>query len=433
MAERKLLLLLLPCILLLFFLPCCLSEVKTISFQSDPRPIILFEQFGFTLSGFVNLSVSVSASSQHPSLQGFFLATQEALVQVVLHFEKFQVCLLENTLVRQLFTFKDLDDNGSIVRAFPVSDANEYALYFANCDRQPVTMDVRTEMFNLEAGGAIRDYLPAGQTQLPLLYLSFFFIYLGLTCIWASLCWKNKESMQAIHILMGVLVFIKALDLIAEAEEMQFIKTTGTPHGWDIAFYVFSFVKGIMLFTVIVLIGTGWSFLKPFLQDKEKRVLMVVVPLQVFANIATIVIDETGPFAKDWITWKQLLMLVDILCCCAVLFPIMWSIRDLKKASQTDGKAARTLAKLTLFRQYYVFLFAYIYFTRVAVFALTTVTMYKYRWVSNCAEEVATLAFYMFTGYNFSPRPKNPYLAIDDEEEEAAAKEAVGMDDDFEL
>ena len=32
---------------------------------------------------------------------------------------------------------------------------------------------------------------------------------------------------------------------------------------------------------VIVLVGTGWSYMTPFLRDREKRILMVVIPLQV--------------------------------------------------------------------------------------------------------------------------------------------------------
>lgn len=35
---------------------------------------------------------------------------------------------------------------------------------------------------------------------------------------------------------------------------------------------------------------------------------------------------------------------------------------------------------------------------------------------------MATLAFYVFTGYNFRPKVHNPYFAIDNEEEEAAAE-----------
>ena len=34
---------------------------------------------------------------------------------------------------------------------------------------------------------------------------------------------------------------------------------------------------------MIVLVGTGWSYMTPFLRDREKRILMVVIPLQVKA------------------------------------------------------------------------------------------------------------------------------------------------------
>jgi hypothetical protein len=76
---------------------------------------------------------------------------------------------------------------------------------------------------------------------------------------------EEEGIVHMIHILMGILVLMKALDLLCEAEEKSYTKRTGTAHGWDIAFYGFSFLKGVMLFTVIILIGMGWSILKPFL------------------------------------------------------------------------------------------------------------------------------------------------------------------------
>ncbi|WOG92750.1 hypothetical protein DCAR_0312025 [Daucus carota subsp. sativus] len=102
----------------------------------------------------------------------------------------------------------------------------------------------------------------------------------------------------------------------------------------NVLFYIFGFFKGIIL---IVLIGTGWSFIKPNLQDKEKKVLMIVIPLQVIANVAQVVIDE-----------------------------------------------------------------------------------------------ITTLAFYVFTGYNFRPKTHNPDFAIEDEEEEAAS-DALKLEEDFDL
>uniref|UniRef100_A0A251U7C5 Putative lung seven transmembrane receptor-like protein n=1 Tax=Helianthus annuus TaxID=4232 RepID=A0A251U7C5_HELAN len=166
--------------------------------------------------------------------------------------------------------------------------------------------------------------------------------------------------------------------------------------------------------------------------DREKKVLMVVIPLQVVANVAQVVIDETGPFGQDSNTWRQVFLLVDIICCCAVLFPIIWSIKKLREAAMTDGKAAVNLMKLTLFRQYYVVVICYIYFTRVAVYVLETITSYRYAWTSVLAAELATLAFYVFTGYSFRPKVHNPYFAIDDDDEEAAV-EILKLEDEFEL
>ncbi|KAJ8536949.1 hypothetical protein K7X08_035350 [Anisodus acutangulus] len=139
---------------------------------------------------------------------------------------------------------------------------------------------------------------------------------------------------------------------------------------------------------------------------------MIVIPLQVVANLAQVVIDETDPFGENSYTWKQ--------------------IKNLREAAKTDGKAAVNLMKLTLFRQYYVIVICYIYFTRVVVYALETITSYQYQWTSVVAAEAATLAFYVFTGYNLRPKVHNPYFAIDDEEEEAAS-EALKLEDEFEL
>jgi hypothetical protein len=45
--------------------------------------------------------------------------------------------------------------------------------------------------------------------------------------------------------------------------------------------YIVQFIDGMVMFAVILLIGTGWSFLKPYLHPREKRLLMTVLPMQV--------------------------------------------------------------------------------------------------------------------------------------------------------
>ncbi|XP_074354217.1 protein CANDIDATE G-PROTEIN COUPLED RECEPTOR 7 [Apium graveolens] len=417
-----------------------LAEVKTLKIVNDARPMILFEKFGFTHTGIVTITVSAvfvssTLSQPDPSRLGFFLLSEESLIQVLLELQQNpNFCVVDSHYINLLFTFRDLSPppHSSFNKSYPVSFPNEYSLFFANCaPESQVNMDVRTEVYNLDNGGSTKDYLSAGLTQLPSLYSFFSIVYIAFLGFWCLNCVRNKRSVHRIHLLMGGLLVMKALNLICAAEDKHYVKVTGTPHGWDVLFYIFQFIRVVLLFTVIVLIGTGWSFLKPFLQEKEKKVLMIVIPLQVLANLASVVIGETGPFIKDWVTWNQVFLLVDIICCCAIIFPIVWSIRSLRETSKTDGKAARNLAKLTLFRQFYIVVIAYLYFTRIVVFALRTIAAYKYQWVSFAAEEVASLAFYMVMFYMFRPVERNEYFVLDDEEEEAA--EMALRDEEFEL
>ena len=50
---------------------------------------------------------------------------------------------------------------------------------------------------------------------------------------------------------------------------------------------------------------------------------MVITPLQVLENIATAVIAEGGSVLKDWLTWVQVLLVVDIVCCCLIFLIIV--------------------------------------------------------------------------------------------------------------
>ncbi|XP_062225399.1 protein CANDIDATE G-PROTEIN COUPLED RECEPTOR 7-like [Phragmites australis] len=429
------------------FLPPAAAEIKQESFKDDFRPSILFEKFGFSHHGSVSISVSgVKAASSRakpdPAQLGFFLLSDEALFEAIYQQpapkdlnpnpESSPECVLSSPYVTLLFTFAELDGRDHYNKTFLISHPDEYILFFANCAPETtVTMEVRTDMYNTNPDGT-KDYLSVGQAPVPAIYAFFAVCYVVFLAGWLYITlYRNRLSVHRIHHLMSGLLVARMLYCISAAENQHYIRTAGTSHGWDVMFYLFQLVKGVMLFAVIALIGTGWSFLKPFLQDKEKKVLMVVIPLQVGANIAAAVVGETGPFLQGWVTWNQIFLFVDVACCCAVLFPVVWSMRSLRESSKTDGKAARTLAKLTLFRQFYVVVIGYLYFTRIIVYALKTITNYKYRWVSVAAEEVATMAFYLFMFYMFRPAERNQYFALDDNEEEAA--ELALREEEFEL
>lgn len=399
--------------------------------RDDARRLIIIEMpFGFGPRGGIALEIKKLAvtgtsgnnvSAVDYSKLGFFAALAvEDSVQLE---ELQQGCGLDLNLPshKKLLTFdlggvqEMLTNRSKVVKVDTKMQPGEYALYFANCPSAAavaVSFKLRVEMYNINVNNE-KDYLPLGETELPTVYLIMFLVFSLLAAVWAYLCWVGKDYVHSIHYLMLVLVVFRALTYLAEAGMYHDLRVNGDPLGWNIAFYVFTFFRGIMFFTVVVLIGTGWSYIRPFIGDKEKKILVIVIPLQVFANIAIVILDETSPVRNSWFEWRDMFHVVDIICCCAILFPIVWSIKHLREGAETDGKAAINVEKLTLFRQFYVMVVVYIYFTRIIVYLLQNTVPFQYRWMSNAAEELATLTFYVLVGMNFRPHDENRYFKID--------------------
>jgi len=215
---------------------------------------------------------------------------------------------------------------------------------------------------------------------------------------------------------MTVFVLLKALSVFFQMMDVHYVKTTGSANGWNIVYYLFAGARGVMMFVIIALIGTGWAFLKPFLSDKDKKIFLVVIPLQILDNIALVVMDEASPGSQEWDTWRTIFKLVDLICCGAILVPIIWSIKHLREAADVDGKAATSLNKLQLFRQFYLMVVSYVYFTRILVYMVDMTLPFQLSWLATVLSEGATLAFIIVTGYKFRPQEKNPYTHVDEVE-----------------
>ncbi|XP_076867749.1 protein GPR107 isoform X2 [Brachyhypopomus gauderio] len=201
--------------------------------------------------------------------------------------------------------------------------------------------------------------------------------------------------------------------------DYYYISNQGFPmEGWAVVYYITHLLKGALLFITIALIGTGWAFVKHILSDKDKKIFMIVIPLQVLANVAYIIIESTEEGSSEYGLWMEVLFLVDLLCCGAILFPVVWSIRHLQEASATDGKAAINLAQLKLFRHYYVMIVCYIYFTRIIAILIKVIVPFQWKWLYQLLDELATLTFFVLTGHKFRPASHNPYLLLSVEDEE---------------
>ena len=59
-------------------------------------------------------------------------------------------------------------------------------------------------------------------------------------------------------------------------------------------------MRGALLFITVILIGSGWAFIKHVLSDKEKKLFLIVIPLQVycflFSSIIPLVMTRTDRF-----------------------------------------------------------------------------------------------------------------------------------------
>uniref|UniRef100_A0AAX7UK44 G protein-coupled receptor 108 n=1 Tax=Astatotilapia calliptera TaxID=8154 RepID=A0AAX7UK44_ASTCA len=269
-------------------------------------------------------------------------------------------------------------------------------------------------------------FLSAAEIPLPRLYLYMAGVFFIAALVWVYNLMKHSYSVFKIHWLMAALAFTKSMSLVFHSINYYFINTKGHPiEGWAIMYYITHLLKGALLFITLALIGTGWAFVKYILSDKEKKIFMIVIPLQVLANVAYIIIESTEEGSSEYYVWKEILFLVDLICCGAILFPVVWSIRHLQEASSTDGKAAMNLEKLKLFRHYYVMIVCYIYFTRIIAILLKFTMPFQWQWCYEFLVEVSTLIFFVLTGYKFRPASNNPYLQLPQDEDDVENDEVV--------
>ena len=117
------------------------------------------------------------------------------------------------------------------------------------------------------------------------IWFGFSFLFLIGLVYWALHLRNSWQHKQSIHLLMTVLVTLKVLTMAVDGLKLGVMRDTGEGSGWDYIWYFLYAVKGGTLFIVIVLIGSGWSFVKPFLSERDKRIVMVILPLQVINNI----------------------------------------------------------------------------------------------------------------------------------------------------
>ncbi|XP_023765950.1 protein CANDIDATE G-PROTEIN COUPLED RECEPTOR 7 [Lactuca sativa] len=249
-------------------------------------------------------------------------------------------------------------------------------------------MEGHAELYNIDDGnGTTKNFLSAGLTQLRFLYIIFSFSYLTLLGFWILVCFKNRRIFNRTHLLKGGLLLVNCVHFMCVAADLHHVKMTGTAHGLDVVFFIFQLMTAVLLSTVIVLIGAGWFFWKPFLKREEELVLMIVIVLEVWANV-----DPIMPWEAAVPYNNKNGSLADVIYCFAIYFSIALSSILLDEIRETDLNGNKN--KLWLFMMLTI---VYVLITKLFLLALST------RWEVYVVKETTILVFCMSILYIFRP------------------------------
>ena len=121
---------------------------------------------------------------------------------------------------------------------------------------------------NIAPTSKLKGAIPGGSAPLTRMAAQVMFVLFAVVAaLWGAVLIRQRAHAHRLHGLMAVLVAFKALTLLSQAGMFQLIRTTGHPEGWNVAFYVFNFLRGILFFTVLFATelllllphwGTGW-------------------------------------------------------------------------------------------------------------------------------------------------------------------------------
>ncbi|CAB3400368.1 unnamed protein product [Caenorhabditis bovis] len=265
----------------------------------------------------------------------------------------------------------------------------------------------------------VHSYLSDGDIAKPyvLLYISIMFFSLGI--YWCHiLCRSEPNNIYRMHKFMAVLVFLKALSLFFHGFNYYFLSKYGMQKQfWAVLFYITHLIKGSLLFGTIILIGTGYTFIKQFLTNRDRRIFMTVLPIQVLDNIFLIILSESEVGAESHDFWLKLFIFMDFICCILVASPIVSSIQHLKEGAATDGKAAENLNRLRLYKEFYLIVVMYIYITRLIGIMVKYFMPISYDWIVLSALESINMFFFVIVGYKFRPSNTHNYLLLVDEDD----------------
>lgn len=282
------------------------AKIHHLRVKNDPRFAFSIESYGFLSGGTVSIHVKdVSATpSDAPHKMGFMLyptTTESKIAEQVDLLIVDKMCALdaENAPIKI-----NISDPSHWVREAPleltIDRPGLYDLLFTHCSPEGSKVSFSADIVFQNPGG---HYLSAGEMPLPAVYGVMCVAFFVAMVAWVRYSRSHKADMTKLHHLMTLLCFLKVLSVACQALMFHSVDVTGHSSAWSILYYILTFFRGLLFIAVIALIGAGWSLVRPFLNGREKKVLMVALPLQVLTNIAIIVVQEMAPGSRGYAAW----------------------------------------------------------------------------------------------------------------------------------
>ncbi|KAF9088587.1 hypothetical protein BGX23_007250 [Mortierella sp. AD031] len=329
-------------------------------------------------------------------------------------------CLLDDTIIKEEVEqshseFLQLDPTKTVFTYHHDVVAGEEEMWnmlFINCPRSKVSYKLKT--IEINPGN---NYLSAGDIPLPKVYAGAALAYFVASALWAYMLLKKDTKVFWPHKLIFVLALMIGIQKTFQALKVSYMRTGVDAEGWTVMFYIFAFLKGSLSILIITLIASGWMFIKPFLSQKDKKIILVIIPLQILSNVASTISNETAIGSINWSFWSQVFPLVDLISCIVILGVIVQTQRHLSEAAEAEGKVAENKSKYKLWGSFYLVTVVYIYLTRILVEFLKVALPFQYvNWLVELLNEVITLGFYSTIGWKFRPYANNPYTLIDEDD-----------------
>ncbi|KAF9583329.1 hypothetical protein BGW38_009741 [Lunasporangiospora selenospora] len=373
-----------------------------LTLSEDQRALVSVGTFGFLPGGTLDidlqdLKIEPYAGDTGEEKRIGFLIQKGSIDADPVDWE--EGCILDNPIFTEepdqtRSEFKQLDPKETTFkyqRTVASGEEEMWNILFINCPRSFVSFKLKT--LEINPGD---NYLSAGDIPLPKVYAGSAVAYFVASAIWASMLLRKDTKVFWPHRLIFVLALMIGIQKTFQAIKVHYLGSGVDAEGWTVMFYIFAFLRGFLHILIITLIASGWMFIKPFLSQKDKKIILVIIPLQ-----------------------TQLLPMVDIVSCIVILGVIVQTQRHLGEAAETEGKVAENKRKYKLWGSFYLITVTYIYLTRILVEFLKAALPFRYvNWLVELLNEAITLGYYATIGWKFRPYANNPYTLIDEDDDE---------------